>query len=82
MTLDKQLMATEVKTGKTFEPGATNLLFQTHASPSIIPAGGLTSSDNQYFVADNGQRFLINSITNTPRTEIMVLLNWKSLLKK
>ena len=39
LTLDKKLMATEVKTGEIFEAGAGRLLFQTHAEPRINTTG-------------------------------------------
>ena len=81
LTLDKKLMATEVKTGQTFEAGPGRLLFQTHAEPRINTTGMV--SRRQYFVGSNGQRFLINKmIEHTAPVEITVLLNWKSLLKK
>ena len=81
LTLDKNLMATEVKTGQTFEAGSGRLLFQTHTEPRINTTAMV--SRRQYFVGSNGQRFLINTmIEHTAPVEITVLLNWKSLLKK
>ena len=79
MTLDKNLMATEVKTGEAFEVGTSRLLFQTHAEP-ILHA---RSDTMQYFAGADGQHFLINTlIKDTAPIEITVMLNWKSLLKK
>ena len=81
LTLDKRLMAAEVKTGQTFESGPGRLLFQTHVEPRINTTAMV--SRRQYFVGSNGQRFLINTmIENKASVEITVLLNWKSLLKK
>jgi Tol biopolymer transport system component len=81
LTLDKKLMVTEVKTGQTFEPGASRLLFQTHIEPRVNNTA--MASCRQYFVGSAGQRFLINTmIENKAPAEITVLLNWKSLLKK
>jgi len=79
LTLDKRLMATEVKTGSAFEVGNTTQLFESEAAPDLLARWNL----RQYFPAGNGQRFLVNRIvTNPASTEITVLLNWKSLLDK
>jgi serine/threonine protein kinase len=81
LTLDKQLMATEVQTGEIFKPGVTKLLFQTQAEPRINTAG--ISSYRQYFVSSDGKHFLVNNLLDkTTGPEIRVVLNWKSLLKR
>src|SRR5262249_16614512 len=48
LTLDKKLMATEVKTGQTFEAGASKLLFQTQIEPRINTTQ--MASFREYFV--------------------------------
>jgi eukaryotic-like serine/threonine-protein kinase len=79
LTLDKKLMAVEVKTGDSFQVGATKLLFESEAPPNLQERWNY----RQYFPADNGQRFLINKIVkNSSPSEITVLLNWKSLLNQ
>ncbi len=81
LTLDKKLMATEVQTGEIFKPGTTRFLFQTHAQPRINTWG--IGGGKHYFVSSDGTHFLVNRlIDKTTPTEINVLLNWKSLLKK
>jgi serine/threonine protein kinase len=80
LTLDKKLMATEVQTGEIFKPGATRLLFQTHAQPRINTWG--IGKSKQYFVSSDGKHFLVNTlIDRTEQAEIGVVVNWKSLLK-
>jgi hypothetical protein len=81
LTLDKKLMAVEVQTGEIFKVGATRLLFQTHAQPRINTWG--IGKGKQYFVSSDGKHFLVDTlIDNTTPTEISVMVNWKSLLKK
>ena len=79
MTLDKNLMAMDVETKEHFQVGTPHLLFKTGASPNLA-----AHADNQqYFAADNGQRFLINTIVpSEDPPQITILLNWQSLLKK
>lgn len=79
LTLNKIVMAAEVKTGSAFEVGKTIELFKSEAPPDLMARGDL----RQYFPADNGQRFLINkTVKSTSPSEITVVLNWKSLLKE
>jgi Tol biopolymer transport system component len=81
LTLDKGMMAVEVETGEIFKPGASRFLFQTRAFPRLYI--GMFGSGKQYFVSSDGKHFLVNSVIDkTAQTEINVLLNWKSLLKK
>lgn len=79
MTLDKNLMATDVKTEEHFQAGTPHLLFKTGASPHLAAH----ANNQQYYAADNGQRFLTNTIVpaETP-AQITILLNWQSLLNK
>jgi serine/threonine protein kinase len=80
LTLDKKLMAVEVESQDSFLVGGSKLLFQTEAHPNV----NMTAWNSwQYFSADNGKRFLINSTVDSPtEDQITILLNWKSLLKK
>lgn len=79
MTLDKNLVAMDVETEEHFQAGTPHLLFKTGASPNLASH----AYNQQYYAADNGQRFLINTIVpaETP-AQITILLNWQSLLKK
>ncbi|MCI0444806.1 serine/threonine-protein kinase [bacterium] len=80
LTVDKKLMAVEVESRDSFQVGASKLLFQTEAHPNLNVA---LWNSRQYFPADNGKRFLINSTVDSPsERQITILLNWKSLLKK
>jgi eukaryotic-like serine/threonine-protein kinase len=81
LTLDKKLMAVEVQTGEVFKVGTSRFLFQTHAQPRINTWG--IGKGKQYFVSSNGTHFLVNTLIDNPTpSEINVLLNWKSLLKR
>jgi Tol biopolymer transport system component len=81
LTLDRKLMATEVQTGETFKPGVTKFLFQMHSEPRMNPNG--IGKGKRYFASSDGKYFLVNTLINkTTPTQINVLLNWKSLLKK
>jgi Tol biopolymer transport system component len=79
MTLDKKLMAVDVKTTATFQAGTPHLLFKTSASPNLA-----THSDNQqYYATENGQRFLINTIVPSEvPAQITIILNWQTLMKE
>jgi dipeptidyl aminopeptidase/acylaminoacyl peptidase len=79
LTVDKKLMAVEVESRDSFYVGASSMLFQTAAHPNMNKG----RPTRQYFPADNGKRFLINTIVDSPGEEqITILLNWKSLLRK
>jgi hypothetical protein len=76
---DGNLMAVEVKTGDTFEPGVPASLFQTN----VIPQGLVGSDRNQYVVTSDGQRFLVNSSpAQALFAPITVVFNWTAMLKK
>jgi hypothetical protein len=81
LTLDKNLMSTDVETGPIFKQGENRFLFETHIEPRINTWG--IASTKQYFVSSDGKYFLINRlIDSTGSPEIRVLVNWKALLKK
>jgi hypothetical protein len=70
---------TETRAGARFHS-----LFETHIRGSIGSgtAVGIGSRDN-YAVSSDGQRFLINSLTEpTAGSPITVVLNWSADLKK
>jgi Tol biopolymer transport system component len=73
---DNKLMVVDVKLGPPFQVGVPKLLFETRV-PTII------DFRNHYVVAANGQRFLINTITEARgSTPIDVVKNWTALLKR
>jgi Tol biopolymer transport system component len=73
---DNKLMAVPVKTGDVFEAGAAMPLFETRIRTA--PAWP------QYDVSSDGQRFLINTMTETAAEQepITLVLNWTADLKK
>jgi eukaryotic-like serine/threonine-protein kinase len=75
---DRKLMAVQVKTGETFENGAPVPLFQTKVFPPVS-----TGARNNYVVAADGQRFLVNNVVEENASHpITVVLNWTAQLKK
>jgi Tol biopolymer transport system component/DNA-binding winged helix-turn-helix (wHTH) protein len=72
--LDGQLMSVPVRyspDGKDIRPGTPAALFSTGVG------GAVHSNDRQqYVVADNGNRFLMNTLSETT-SPITVILNWK-----
>ena len=73
---DSKLMVVDVKLGPPFQVGVPKLLFETRV-PTII------DFRNHYVVAADGQRFLINTITEARgSTPIDVVKNWTALLKR
>jgi Tol biopolymer transport system component len=73
VSLDDRLMAVPIKFtagGKTFEAGVPAALFST-------PIGGAGQQNRQqYIVSGDGQRFLMNTVTNEPPSPITLILNW------
>ncbi len=68
---DRKLMVVEIKPGATFDPGAPRALFQTQ-----VP--GLVDARNHYVASTDGQRFLINTITQESASwPVTVVLNWE-----
>lgn len=78
LTPDGKIMAVAVSTGTTFEAGVPVALFQTHRRQAI------SSQDVfSYDVAADGQRFLVETRIDEPKTSPMsVLLNWSAEMKK
>ena len=73
---DRKLMVVEVKLGPPFQVGVPKPLFETRV-PTI------TDFRNHYVVTADGQRFLINSMTEARgTTPIDVVKNWTALLKR
>jgi serine/threonine protein kinase/Tol biopolymer transport system component len=71
---DRKLVAVDVGAGPSF--GVPRPLFQTH-----VPAG-VTSLRTHYVPARDGQRFLLNEVTDAAASPITVVLNWTGLLNK
>ncbi len=78
VSADRKIMAVQVKTdGASFESGAPRALFETHILLKEERPG------NQYAVASDGQRFLINStIPAAGASPISVVVNWTAEAKK
>ena len=77
VALDGRLMAVPfhlASDGQTVEPGNPVPLFATR-----IPGGALQPAlRQQYIVSPDGQRFLINSLTeDATSSPITLILNWK-----
>ena len=71
-------MAVPVKEGANFNPGAPVALFQANQRAPVA-----TSEMVAYDVAQDGQRFLINThVKNDEIQPMSVLLNWVAELKK
>jgi eukaryotic-like serine/threonine-protein kinase len=72
LSADRKVMAVQVKTDAiTFEAGAPRVLFETRILMREDRLG------NQYAVASDGQRFLINStMTATGANPINIVVNW------
>jgi Tol biopolymer transport system component len=78
--LDGMLMAVEVQSGEVLEYGAPQPLFQTGIPIPSIPLA------YYYDVAADGQRFLVNAVTqqsnaeqDAPPARITVVVNWTAL---
>jgi eukaryotic-like serine/threonine-protein kinase len=71
---DRKLMAVTVGAGPTF--GIPTPLFQTRVQPGVI------ALRTHYVPSRDGQRFLVNTVSDTPASAITVVLNWTSLLKR
>jgi Tol biopolymer transport system component len=71
---DRKLMAVEIGTGPAFS--VPRSLFQTH-----VPAG-VASLRTHYVPSRDGQRFLVNEVTDGAASPITVVLNWTALLSK
>jgi eukaryotic-like serine/threonine-protein kinase len=75
--LDGLLMSASMKlaTNQTAEVGTPFPLFATRVGGALQ-----TNSRQAYMVSDEGQRFLMNTITEEPGAPIIVILNWKPKL--
>jgi serine/threonine protein kinase/dipeptidyl aminopeptidase/acylaminoacyl peptidase len=76
---DGKLMAVPIQgAGQTLEAGAAVALFQTR-----IEGGGQYGAKQQYAVAPDGQRFLINiTADESTASPITIVTNWARTLKK
>ena len=76
---DGKLMAAAIQAaGQTLEAGAPMALFQTR-----IVGGGLSKRPQQYAVAPDGKRFLINiTVGESTASPITIVTNWTAGLKK
>jgi Tol biopolymer transport system component len=76
---DQQLMAVPVTTEHGFRAGTPTALFLTRLEPSGLPIAGR----NQYVVAPDGQRFLLDQPRSDPGgSPVTLLVNWRAALKK
>ncbi len=75
---DGKLMAAPIQgAGQSLVAGALVSLFQTR-----IMYGGSNTVKQQYAVASDGQRFLINTVDESTATRITIVTNWAAGLKK
>ena len=58
--------------GQAVEPGVPVPLFATHIGGAVYGA-----NRQQYMVSPDGQRFLMNTVTEEATSPITVILNWK-----
>ncbi len=78
IALDGRLMAVPMNlasgssSGQTFEAGAPVPLFATRIGGAVQG-----TARQQYVVSPNGQRFLMNTVTDEDASPITVVLNWK-----
>ncbi len=75
VSLDDRLMAVPIKSagaGKTFEAGAPLPLFAPHIG------GAGQQNRQQYIVSGDGQRFLMNTVTNEAPSPITLIINWRA----
>ena len=74
IALDDRLMAVPIvpsRDGQSVEPGTPVPLFQTRVGGAVQALGR-----QQYMVSDDGQRFLMNALTDEATRPITVILNW------
>jgi hypothetical protein len=76
---DKRMMAVPVTTDDAFRAGTPMALFSTELDPLGLPITGR----NQYQVAADGQRFLINQLRGEGApSPVTVLVNWPEAVKR
>jgi hypothetical protein len=74
---DRKLMSVPVRAAQTFEAGVPTPLFETRVG-SLNP-----DFRNQYAVSSDGNRFLINTVSEgSSSSPITIVLNWTETLKK
>ncbi len=75
---DQSLVSVEVRSSESgFSPGTPKALFRASIHT------GITTTRNDYLVAADGQRFLINTpLEDTAKLPVTVVLNWTNLLKQ
>ena len=77
IALDDRLMAVPIRIasdGQTLEAGAPVPLFVTRIGSAASP----NVTRQQYMVSADGQRFLMNTLTEEATSPITVILNWKA----
>jgi Tol biopolymer transport system component len=74
LTPEGALMAVDIKSGASIEPGIPRQLFRTRLIPSAI--------SDQYAVTGDGQRFLVlTPVGEASESPITVVMNWTAALK-
>ena len=71
---DRKFYAVEIRAASSFEYGTPHFLFDMRAD--------VTNVRNSYVPSRDGQRFLVNMLTDTATSPINVVLNWTADLKK
>jgi Tol biopolymer transport system component len=77
ISTDGKMMAVPVVTDRDFTALASHPLFDVDVPELVAPYA------NQYAVSKDGQRFLVNTVTDqSTRPALSVILNWTELLKR
>jgi hypothetical protein len=77
IALDGQLMAVPIRVvsdGTAIERGAPVALFSARVFGGVVTSAAFRQ---QYAVSRDGQRFLVNTITEEVTSPITLILNWK-----
>jgi eukaryotic-like serine/threonine-protein kinase len=78
LAADRKLMVVSIEGQAAFAPSTPMMLFQTH-----VAADALVGVRNSYVVSSDGQRFLVDTLTDsTMPSPVTVVLNWTSALPK
>jgi len=78
LSADRQLMSVAVTAGSELRGDPPKVLFQTALPSAMNP----TYTRNQYTVAPDGQRFLVNEPVRKPSSSsVTVIVNWPALMR-
>src|SRR5262249_33063064 len=78
LSLDNQIMVSEVKLGPAFESSTPEALFAIHPFAVQHITGGWLDAFEPF---PDGQRFIVHAAPSSSPESITVILNWTELLK-